>query len=209
MQPTVTVNQQDIRDLDATIANVAIATKRSIGQVLVTAAVYASRSAAKATPQSPKNRKTIANFRNTSRKTKAAKGIPWWANYQVEVYKNGIKGSEFLETPEALAAFKPIQHRGVARKAWIASSRLFGKTIGSLPPAAKKYSFAVVKKDGGSIRSILLENRIKYIAKAAPNSAAIGISKANASITTLYLRAADRNIKRQMRAGKRLIGAFL
>jgi hypothetical protein len=183
------------------IERAAFGSGRAVSEVIIQATIMATQSAAKATPQSKKNRKVI-DYGRMSKKRKAAQGIPAWAAYGIEKYKRGIMGTVFVKSRARADKLKVISRRGIAKRAW---TRELGK-IGGRPEAGKSIAGASalsVKKEGSQVRGTTYENRIKYLPQIAPQSAAIGLAAAASRVDKMMrpkvssaIRSAARGVMR-------------
>lgn len=203
MRPTITTSPHDADRMARAIERVAFASGRAVSEVIIQATIMATQSAAKATPQSKKNRKVI-DYGRMGKKRKAAMGIPAWAAYGVEKYKRGIKGTVFVKSRARADKIKVISRRGIARRAW---TRELGK-IGGRAEVGKSIAGAstlAVKKEGSQVRGTEYENKIRYLSQIAPQSAAIGIAKAANRMSAMIRPKVTSAIRSAARGAMRVI----
>jgi len=215
-----TIDPQELRALDRAIGDLALLTGRSINSVMKQMIPRVARSAAKATapgakfPPNPKNRpkRDIRGRLLGKRKTGQ---VPWWADYQLTVYKQGRGGlgikKTLYVTEEKLNNYIRIPNRGAAKAAWFGAipRSVAGSTGTAGIRGARKYSRGRLVKDRGDIVGALLENRIRYIQKAGPGSAEEGIRKQTNWLNNALKREEDKIARKFRSAARRAIGGLV
>jgi len=207
MQATATVDPRDIQKLDKALKAVAATTRGGVDNAIRWGMILAAQSARKATPTA-KNRKT-KNITRASKKRRAEIDAPWWADYQMEFWKNNEKRTVFVRNKQWVDKLRTPKWKGAAKSAWWARLRQLRASVTvpttqvHLAAVGRKRSYLSVKKEKGQIISATLINKISYISKIAPNSAAIGIQKAANSLNKRMQLRMDRKIKQAFRTGTR------
>jgi hypothetical protein len=169
MEATARVSPPDMAKIQASIERVARNTSRETGDVIIQLMILSIQSASAATKQSKALRKVWDLRRRRGRKR------PGWA---VEVYlANSQRRIFYTDDRIKKERMRRIARRGLAKNVWIS-------TIGYLP-GGRRFTGEIpqdaaaggVGRVGGFVRSAIVENKLKYISKIAPDSAAIGLRK--------------------------------
>ena len=219
------VDQQELRELDRAIGDLALLTGRTVGSVIVSTILDAGRSASVETKPNvgrsagsvrPKNRK-----RNSIRgkaKARANKTFldgrsgdyPWWADYEVLLWagKSGPqrKPRSLFVTKSRLHQFAKIPHRGVAKRAWLGAVSRIRRQPKAIPFAARRFSWGKVRKQNNAVVSALLVNSVNYLGAAGRDSDRKGLRAAGRKLTGFHLPKAEERIARSWKRGIRSIG---
>jgi len=222
MAETAAIDPNELRALDRAIGDLALLSGRSINSVMKQMIPRVARSAAKATapggkfPPNPKNRpKRDIRGRLLAKRKRGE--VPWWADYQLTVYKQGRGGSGIKRTlyvtEEKLSKFIRIPNRGVAKGAWFgagaAVSRSLSQGVMNMPKGSRRYSRGRAIKDNGQMIGAVLENRVRYIQKAGADSARIGIQKQTNWLGNALRREEDKIARKFASATRRAVGGLI
>lgn len=168
MEATAKVSDRSLARVYRTIDSVAKNTQRETGEVIIQLMILSIQSAAVATKQSKALRKVVDLRRRKGRKR------PGWA---VEIFHGqGQRTMFYTEDRAKKERVKRIARRGLAKNVWTS-------TIGFLPGGRRLSAGAIpagtssggVTRQAGFVRSAIAENKLRYIAKIAPHSAAKGL----------------------------------
>ena len=183
------IDPEELRAMDRAIGDLALLSGRSINSIMRQMIPRIARSAARATkpgtkfPPNPKNRKSRKITSTPHGRARKSKGIPWWADYQIDVWKQDRGGHGTLRklyvTESKRNKYIRIPNRGVAKAAWFgAIPRMLSGGTGVVGiSAGNRYSNGRVKRERGNIIGATMENRVRYITRAGGNSARVGIQK--------------------------------
>ena len=216
MQPTVSVDAQDLARLSRTIEETIAVSKKSVSGAMIQASVFASQSAAGAVygesnsgrsrRQGKKNResrkhKRVAQSRGErgrflpGQSTMGKNGIPWWSIGSVDIWTKGKKKTTHFRTAAAFNKAKPVPRRGLGGNVWRMTA---AKSAGAMSDAslARKFSTTEITKVGDLISGIKMTNSLDYISKVAPQSAAVGVRNAEARLRGILNRDLARKIEK-------------
>ena len=199
------VDRRDLANFNRAIVSLANMAGRSVDSVMKQAIPRLARSAARATkpgtkfPPNPKNRPK-RDIRGRLLKQRRLGVVPWWADYKLTVYKQGIRGTshkkDLYVTEEKLHKFIRIPNRGAAKAAWFGAipRELAGRTSGIMGGirGAKRYSKGKLYRDRGQVVGAKLTNMIRYNQKAGPNAPEIAVRK----VTSWFDKAVEREERR-------------
>ena len=162
MQPTVSISQQQVRQLENTILRTIRESKKSVSGAMIQASVFASQSAAKGTPQAKKNRpsKRYKSKRVMGNKTRDKKGVPWWAMGSVDIWKDGKEQTQFFRSELTFQKARAVPRRGLGKSVWKASAIKKPKTLNNAT-LSKRYSVTQVRRSADMITGIKMTNALK------------------------------------------------
>jgi len=198
MQPTVSIDRQQMMEFESTIARTIVQGKKSVSGAMIQASVFASQSAAKATPQAKKNRKSkrYRAKRVFGSRSRAKKDIPWWSMGSVDIWSKGKMETKHFRKDSTFFAAKAIPRRGLAKNVWRATAAKKAARMASNSGLARKYSNTSISKTQDMISRIVMTNSLEYISRAAPRSAAEGVKNANNRMQGILDRKIARDIEK-------------
>jgi len=172
MQPTITLDDQVLRDFEKTIVDTVNNTRKSLNGAMIQASVFAAQGAAKSTPRAKKNRpsKRYKQKRVRGNKSREKKGIPWWAMGSVEMWVKGTKETQFFRTEKTFQKARATPRRGLGKNVWRATAAKRATRVMGDAALTKRYSDTKIRKKGSDISGITMTNSLKYIRRVAPGS---------------------------------------
>jgi len=214
----VEVDRRDLANFNRAIVSLANMTGRSVDSVMKQAVPRLARSAARATkpgtkfPPNPKNRPK-RDIRGRLLGARKRGEIPWWADYKLTVYKQGLRGSsqkKFLYvTEQKLHKYIRIPNRGAAKAAWFGAipRELAGRTSGIAGGirGARRYSKGRLMRDRGMVVGAKLTNLIRYNQKAGKDAPEIAVRKT----TSWFDKAVEREEKKLERVWRSRLGRLI
>jgi hypothetical protein len=150
MQPTVSIDRQQMMALESVIRDTVETTKKGVSGAMIQAAVFASQSAAGsvygkvasgrfrrfgAKNRASKKLKPVKQARDENGKflkgvsSLGAGGAPWWAVGQVEIYAKGKSKIHYFRTAKTFTKAKLIPRRGLAGNVWRAAGAVKAASI--------------------------------------------------------------------------------
>jgi len=197
------IDRRDMARLDDAILAVSRTARNGLEGTIKQATIFAVQSAAKVTPIA-RNRKLV-NVSRWGRKKRIANDVPWWARYQVQVWKNEKPRDVYANDKAAAEKLKVPRFKGAAKMGWWATVRQWGKK----PPAAGsklgriagRVAYLVQTREKGTLVAAQAVNRVKYISRIAPDSGRIGLVKATNRIEAIYIKRVDRELERAFKRG--------
>jgi len=198
------ISKADLASLNNTIQRTIKASKKSITGAMIQASVFASTSAAVATPQAKKNRvsKRIRAKRVRGNRSRAKKGIPWWAVGSVEIWKKGKMKNTFFLKDKGFQRARATPRRGLAKLIWKATGSKRIAMVSGSRGLQERFATNKTQTIGGMLTSIVMTNELNYISKIAPNSARIGVQKADARLQGILNRKLARDIEKAFQRGR-------
>ena len=198
MQPTVSIDRQQLAEFERTIARTITQGKKSVSGAMIQASVFAAQSAAKATPQAKKNRKSkrYRSKRVFGSRSRAKKDIPWWSTGSVEIWSKGKLETTHFRKEGAFLKARTTPRRGLAKNVWRATAAKNAKRITGNANLVRKFSSTKVHKSQDMISRIVMTNALDYISKVAPDSASTGIKNANNRMQGILDRKLARDIEK-------------
>jgi len=216
MQPTVSIDRQELQAFERTIQRTAEQGKKSLSGAMIQAAVFASQSAAGSVygqtnsgrfrKFGKKNRKSRRLKKLAPRRDKKGRflsddqyaGRPWWSVGQVEIWSKGVSQVAHFRTDAAFQKAKLVPRRGLAGNVWRAAGAVKAQGIEGIFQRALSassdqrligsYSSNKVTKTSGMISGISMSNSLNYIQKVAPNSAREGVATARRKMDGILKR---------------------
>lgn len=186
MEPEITVDMRTVRDLDNSLELLALATGKSIGQVVEQASFWSAQSAAKVTKMARKKIRTNGRLPASN-----AFGAVGW----VHVWIKNVFSTRTYSTEASYQKARPTPRRKLAKNAWIASARTLRRTpLLENPTYAKRYSRAKVQKRGEVTEAVALVNQLNYIKKIAPNAPRIAVHKTDKRVQGYLKRVVERRL---------------
>jgi hypothetical protein len=231
MQPTVSIDRQQLNAFEKTIRDTVAQSKKSISGAMIQASVFASVSAAgsvygrtasdkKWRQFGAKNRKFQKLKREKAPRDKKGRLIkqtngkrPWWAVGRVEVWSKGVKKDAYFRTAAAFQKAKPVPRRGLAGNVWRAAGAVKAAgiagvfqrslTMGKEARLTGAYASNSIQKTNGMISRVSMSNSLRYIQKVAPNSAREGVAYANKRMRGILDKKIARDIERAFQRRQR------
>jgi hypothetical protein len=230
MQPTVSIDRQQLNAFEKTIRDTIQQGKKSVSGAMIQASVFASQSAASSVyGRTPSGRgRRFGKKNRASRKLRQLKAPrdkkgrlikqtngkrPWWAVGRVEVWSKGVKKDAYFRTAAAFQKAKPVPRRGLAGNVWRAAGAVKAAgiagvfqrslTMGKEARITGAYASNSIQKTNGMISRVSMSNSLRYIQKVAPNSAREGVAYANKRMRGILDKKIARDIERAFQRRQR------
>lgn len=217
MQPTVSIDRQQLAAFERTIAKTIEQGKKSVSGAMIQAAVFASQSAAGSVygqtnsgrfrKFGKKNRVSRRHSRRAfGKKTRSKYQPPWWSIGSVDIWAKGRMTTHHFRTESTFQKARPVPRRGLAGNVWraagaVKAAGIAGVFMRSLTQDTSSrlvnaYSENKTAKTGGMISRITMSNSLNYIQKVAPNSAREGIAVAERKLDGILRKNIARDIEK-------------
>jgi len=153
MQPTVSIDRQQMMDFESTIARTIVQGKKSVSGAMIQASVFASQSAAGSVygkvksgkfrrfgKKNRKSRKLKRTAQARDAKGRLIKGVsalgkngrPWWSIGSVDIWSKGKMTTTHFRTVKTFSKAKQVPRRGLAGHVWRAAGAVKASGIESI-----------------------------------------------------------------------------
>ena len=232
MQPTVSIDRQQMMEFESTIARTIIQGKKSVSGAMIQASVFASESAAGSVYGQVKSGK-FRQFGKKNRNGRRLKRLklrrdkktgkliaqksgkrPWWSIGYVDIWSKGKETRQYFRTAKTFDKARQVPRRGLAGHVWRAAGAVKASGIeaiarqafnrGSTMRMIGAYSDNNTTKTDGYISRVTMSNSLDYIQKVAPNSGREGVRVATKKLDGILRKDLARDIEKAFQ--KRLRG---
>lgn len=213
MQPTVSIDRQQLADFERTIARTITQGKKSVSGAMIQASVFAAQSAAKSVygltkggngrSMGAKNRKSRRHTpREKGKSTRSKFQAPWWSVGSVDIWSKGKMKTKHFMKESTFQRARAVPRRGLAGNAWRATAGKGMKGFGT-GQIARRHSSRKVTKTNDLVSRIKMSNSLEYIQKVAPQSAQDGIKKATNKLQAFLDKKLARDIEKAFQRRQR------